>query len=443
MSMRLSRFFMPCVAFVLGVQPLCAEGELIVVNDVEIGQDVEAEVERAVNPDTFEGVLPSVDYHNMRGGLKNSYKKFSETKEGTVAFLGGSITWNPGWREMVCEYLQESFPDTKFTFINAGISSEGTTSAAFRMERDLLSKGRIDLLFEEAAVNDRDGGELRTTATTRVRGMEGIVRQAREANPNVDIVIMQFVDPNKMADYNKGVVPLEIRDFERVAEYYDIPSINLAKEVTDRINAGEFTWKEDFKNLHPSPFGQRVYFRSMSNFLERAFEEGAKAKRVTKYKMPKPIDDLCYDSGCFVTVDNVTLAEGWSIDPAWRPSNGQSMRDINDLHLGKPCLMAQDCETAGEVLLEFVGSTVGIVALSGADAGRIEYTVDGVKYDACDLSTGNSLSQYLPRYFILASDLDPKKSHTLKIALADAPNPRMKGNACYIARFFVNGKGVK
>lgn len=386
---------------------------------------------------TYDGVISSDGYHNQRGGLSNSYNKFTQTKEGVIVFLGGSITHNPGWRDSLCDYFTERFPDTKFTFVNAGIPSEGSTSAAFRLERDVLSYGKIDLLFEEAAVNDRDGGELRTTETTRTQAMEGIVRRVRESNPMVDIVMMQFVDPQKIKNYSEGEVPLEIRDFERVAEHYNIPSINLAKEVTERIAAGEFTWADDFKNLHPSPFGQSIYARSMRRFLDVAFEQGAGVKRMVKHKMPKKLDALCYDKGKFLSVEYAALGEGWSIDPAWSPSNGQSMRDTNDLNLGKPCIVTS--EQSGEMTLEFVGSAIGIVALSGSDAGRINYSIDGVEYDACDLSTGYSLNQYLPRYFTLATDLDPEQRHKLTIRLADSANPRMKGNACYIVRFFVNG----
>ncbi len=398
----------------------------------------EIEMPRKKNPDTFDGVLQSAPYHQMRGGLKNSYKKFTETKKGTIAFLGGSITWNPGWRDMVCEYFQQKFPDTEFTFIGAGISSEGTTSASFRLERDVLSKGEVDLLFEEAAVNDRDGSDLRVNTVARVRGMEGIVRHARAANPMMDIVIMQFVDQYKIATYNKGGIPVEIVDFEGVAEHYDVPSINLAKEVTDRIKADEFTWKDDFKNLHPSPFGQRVYARSMIEFLESAYADGDEVQKFTKYKMAKPLDPFCYEEGYFVRVVEAQLGEGWSIDPAWRPNNGQSMRDLNDLHINKECLVAR--EKSGEMTLEFVGSTIGIVALVGADAGKIEYSIDGGEFKEYDLFMNYGLSQYLPRYFTLATDLDHKKRHTLTIRLADSPNPKSKGHACYIARFFVNGK---
>lgn len=102
------------------------------------------------SPDT----LLSEDYHELRGGVGNSYAKFIKDKKGRVAFLGGSITFNGGWRDSICKYLEERFPDTEFDFIAAGIPSMGTPSAAFRFERDILKNGPVDLLFEEAAAND-------------------------------------------------------------------------------------------------------------------------------------------------------------------------------------------------------------------------------------------------------------------------------------------------
>jgi len=47
----------------------------------------------------------------------------------------------------------------------------------------------------------------------------------------------------------------------------------LAKEVTSRINNREFTWEGDFIDLHPSPFGQNVYYASISDFLGRCWDQ--------------------------------------------------------------------------------------------------------------------------------------------------------------------------
>ena len=37
-----------------------------------------------------------------------------------------------------------------------------------------------------------------------------------------------------------------------MAAHYGIPTINLAKEVTGRIDAGEFTWEDDFNPKNSS-----------------------------------------------------------------------------------------------------------------------------------------------------------------------------------------------
>ena len=86
---------------------------------------------------------------------------------------------------MVCDYLKQRFPGTEFEFINAGIPSTGSTPGAMRLVRDVLSKGMIDLLFEEAAVNDATNG---ISPKMQLRGMEGIVYHAIKSNPNMDIV---------------------------------------------------------------------------------------------------------------------------------------------------------------------------------------------------------------------------------------------------------------
>ena len=202
---------------------------------------------------------------NFRTDLNNCRIKFENEKKGRVAFLGGSITYNPGWRVMVSDYLKKRFPDTEFEFVSAGIPSLGSTPGAMRFSRDVLSKGKIDLLFQEAAVNDATNG---IKPEQQVRGTEGIIYQALRSNPNMDIVILHFADKDKMADYNNGIVPEVIQQHEKVAEYYSVNSINLAKEVNDRILNGEFTWRDDFRDVHPSPFGQELYFRTIKYMFE-------------------------------------------------------------------------------------------------------------------------------------------------------------------------------
>lgn len=92
----------------------------------------------------------------------------------------------------------------------------------------------------------------------------------------------------------------------------------------------------------------------------------------------------------------------------------------------------------GLLKVDFTGTAFGILAMSGPDAGTVEYSVDGAEYKTFDQFTTNSYYQHLPRYFVLATDLDAKKKHTIKIRMADKANEKSKGNACRIKSFFMN-----
>lgn len=366
---------------------------------------------------------------NFRGSLDNCSIKFSREKKGRVAFLGGSITFNSGWRNMVCDYLQERFPSTEFEFINAGIPSTGSTPGAMRLVRDVLSKGTIDLLFEEAAVNDATNG---FKPEKQLRGMEGIVRHALQSNPRMDIVMLHFADQDKMADYNNGKIPEVIQQHEKVAEYYGIPSINLAKEVNDRILNGEFTWRDDFRNLHPSPFGQKLYFNSIKHLFETSWKNSPAADLKTKGLPEKLLDPFSYTNGHFDPLKNARLINGWTLVNDWKPNDKASTRS-GFVHV--PILEAT--EPGAVFKLKFKGKAIGLFITSGPDAGMVEYSIDGADYKTADQFTQWSNQLHLPWVIMLDDELQDGK-HTLMLRIAQSKNSKSKGNACRIHQFIVN-----
>ncbi len=114
---------------------------------------------------------PFGDNIHDRGSLNNSRLRFEREKKGTVAFLGGSITEREGYRPLVYAILKKRFPNTAFTFTNAGIASTCSNTGAFRLDRDVFQHGPVDLLFVEFAVNDDQDGK--NTRKECIRGMEG------------------------------------------------------------------------------------------------------------------------------------------------------------------------------------------------------------------------------------------------------------------------------
>jgi sialidase-1 len=364
-----------------------------------------------------------------RGNLNNSRLKFEKEGKGTVAFLGGSITFNPGWRETVCDYLKQRFPSVEFQFIAAGIPSLGSVPHSMRFSQDVLAKGIPDLLFVEAAVNDATNS---VTPEQQIRGMEGVLHQAFVANPYMDIVMLHFADQDKMADYNNGKVPGVIQQHEKVAGYYEVTSVNLAKEVNDRILNGEFTWRDDFKNLHPSPFGQKLYFRTIKNLIDVSWQEAAANSMVT-HKIPeRNLDYFSYAGGHFEDIREATKLKGWKIVKGWKPADNVPGRNgfmnVDVLEATQPGASFQ---------LRFTGKAIGLFVTSGPDAGIIEYSIDGSDFRKVDQFTQWSGSLHLP-WLIILEDKLARGKHLLKIRMSPERNQASKGSACRIHRFAVN-----
>ncbi len=378
------------------------------------------------------------DYFELRNGLSNCLAKFENEKTGRVAFLGGSITASNGWRTRVCENLSRRFPNTRFDFIAAGISSLGSTPGAFRFQRDVLAHGPVDLLFEEAAVNDDTNG---FSDVEQIRGMEGIVRQARLANPSMDIVLLHFADPGKLRDYQAGVPPSVIVSHERVAEHYKIPSVNLAKEVTERIAAGEFTWEKDFRNLHPAPFGHELYAQAIERLLTAAGNVTTNDYSPTASPLPEPLDPASYFHGRLVgpadVIENgeASVGDGWSLDNSWEPTDKAGTRAG---FVDAPALIA---ETPGATMkLRFTGIGIGVFVASGPDTGKLEFRVDDQAWESCDLFTQWSPTLHLPWAKMLSSNLKSGR-HELELRIATDADARSQGHATRIIHFLVNGDG--
>lgn len=367
-------------------------------------------------------VLPEGhEYFQLRDGLANCEATFEKERRGRVVFFGGSITFNPGWRDDVMRYLQQRFPRTTFDFAAAGIPSLGSVPHAFRLERDVLAGGPVDLIFVEAAVNDHNYDTYPNRTVLALRGMEGVVRHLRLANPLTDIVELHFIHDEHFETYRTGQTPYTIAAHEQVAARYGCPSLNLSREVSDRINAHEFTWAGDFRNIHPSPYGQLLYADSITRMLDACLAAPPAAPR--PHGLPRPLDAFSYFNGRLGTLRDARIVAGFTLDPSWKPSDGLPTRDG---FVNVPALVAT--EPGSEFDLDFEGNAVGLLITSGPDAGIVESSVDGGAWKKIDTFTIFSPSLHLPWAIILADGL-PQGRHAIRVRIAPDHNPKSTGTA--------------
>ena len=370
-------------------------------------------------------------HYTLRGSLQNSFRKFEKERRARVAFLGGSITEMNGWRNMVEQQLQQRFPYTQFEWVEAGIGSTGTTPGSFRLQHDILSKGKIDLLFVEAAVNDDTNG---FSALEQVRGMEGEVRHALESNPEMDIVMLHFIYDPFIPLIARRQMPDVILNHERVANHYLIPSVNLCQEIGERMQDGEFTW-DDFGGTHPKPFGHKFYAAAIGHLFDEMWKGVSPEGPIVAHEIPaQPLDAYSYYNGDFIALEKARLNKGWKLVGNWHPDNKAEKRngfvDVPMLEATRP---------GDRLTLDFRGKAIGIFCVSGPSAGILEYSVDGAPFKELDTFTQWSHNLYIPWVYMLETELEDT-DHKLVLRISKKKNPASLGTECQIRNFVVNGK---
>ena len=367
----------------------------------------------------------------LRGGLQNARIQFEQKKTGHVAFIGGSITQMDGYRPMVSDWLRTRFPETKFEFINAGISSTDSQTGAFRLGDHVLAKGRIDLLFVEFAVNDDQ--DARHSRRGCILGMEGIVRQMRLRQPLCDLVVTHFVNPPMLQQIQSGQMPPSIEAHEDVLRHYNVSSVYLAREVADRIAAGKLTWAQ-YGGTHPKPAGNAVASGLIGELLGRRWAKPlpTNAAKGAALIPARPLDAGSFFNGHFLSPGLAKRGDDWAWHvPDWKKIPGSFRQTFAGLKL------LCGGRASGRVSFEFEGRAVGAYVLAGPDAGVLEVSIDGGEFEPTNLYHHFSRGLHYPRTVMFVTDLTAGK-HTVRLRLAKPTEDGAKGTAARVLQFVVN-----
>lgn len=353
---------------------------------------------------------------NFRGNLNNSRLKFTTERKGHVAFMGGSITEMEGYRPIMMESLKRRFPATDFSFTNAGISSTCSTTGAFRLADDVLSKEPVDLFFVEFAVNDdQDAHHAKREC---IRGMEGIIRHMRDRNPSCDIVMVHFVNEAMLASLAKGKEPLSSGSHEDVAVRHDISSAHVARELASKIKDGSLTWAR-YGGVHPARPGNELAASVVNRILDKAWS-GPLAESIKPHPQAELLDKGSYVRGRFLDNSKCVRDEAWHLSvPDWKSIKGDCrprFRNVPLIHTDLP---------GGAFSLSFEGNCLAAYLLAGPDAGIAEIAIDGGPYKPIQLKHAYSKGLHYPRTVMLATDL-PHGTHAAVIRKARSENPEEK-----------------
>lgn len=354
-----------------------------------------------------------------RGGLPNFYKKCLGGKQDLkVAYLGGSITAQPGWRVQSLDLFRKLFPKASFKEIHAAIGGTGSNFGVCRLGKDVL-EGKPDLVFVEFAVNDSG------TAPVEIRkNIEGIVRQIWAQDKTTDICFVYTITNGMDKEILKtGKMNRAASVMEEIADYYKIPSINFGKRVAELSGEGKLDMKSskpvakgakadasmktkaavdaDGKipfakdGVHPdSATGHVLYTEAIERSLPAIF--AASKKNSGKRVIPQPMRADCVEKVDIIMMDELPSTKGFERSKFGNSDWGRFVKLVPEQ----------------EVTFKFKGTRALACVRFGVDGGMMEVTVDGKKREVRCFDQHCSWNR---RVFVMLADQLDNKEHTVKI----------------------------
>lgn len=316
----------------------------------------------------------AAELFRIRDGLGNVRARLEAGQEVRVAYFGGSITAQAGWRPKTFAWLKQRFPQAKLSEINAAIGGTGSDLGVFRYHQDVLQH-KPHLVFVEFAVND--GG---ADPEQIYRAMEGIVRQTWAADPTTDICYVYTIHRNMQEAYNAGVCPRSTSAHEHVADHYGIPSINVGLRINQLENEGKLIFTADPDDPPPEAEGKIIFAKDACHPLDagheifrdviaEALEKIAADSKPARHELKAPMRADNWQRARLVPITPDMLQGSWQKLPT---DEGLGKRFGNRL----PSIW-HGTRPGDTIQLKFRGTMVGLYDLLGPDGGQLTWTIDG------------------------------------------------------------------
>ncbi|MCH5274600.1 MAG: SGNH/GDSL hydrolase family protein [Lachnospiraceae bacterium] len=183
----------------------------------------------------------------------------------TIGVIGGSITqgYSSSDMETKCyaallrNWWEETFPDSKITYINAGVGGTSSYLGVHRVYEDLLVY-EPDFVVVEFSVNDGNGNFYK-------KSYENLLRRilTSENEPAVMLLFMTMEDGTSAQDTDAAV-----------GFAYNLPMLSYRNAVLDEIKAGSFTWADiSPDNIHPNDRGHAIVGELFDLYLSSVYYE--------------------------------------------------------------------------------------------------------------------------------------------------------------------------
>lgn len=237
------------------------------------------------------------------GRLGAVFEKARRGEPVTIAAIGGSITaggsqtQNPANRyiQQVAKWFEVHFPNSKISFINAGIGGTNSFYGAMRLQRDVLAKNP-DLVIVEWAVNNQVGKDF-------AESYEGVLRQLLRAPGHIAVIELFFMHK----DGENAQMWQEI-----LGRHYGLPMVSFRDAWWPELTSGRVQWEDLYADVvHPKDEGHLRAGKLLGSLLETVLPR--KDSTHLAAEIPEPLLSDLYEKCQFAAYEDLkaTSHAGW------------------------------------------------------------------------------------------------------------------------------------
>lgn len=289
-------------------------------------------------------------------------KKAEAGEKVVVACIGGSITQGTisngsrdkdvaerkSYADIFFEWWSDTFPDTEFEFINAGIGGTDSYLGVHRVQKDVLDY-EPDLVLVEFSVNDEDSLFYKKT-------YDNLVRKILKSDSAPAVMLLYMGQTNGATAQGNHVF---------VGFNYKLPMLSYTSMINDMMTQGVYTAAElSGDEVHPSALGHAMTGEILWKYLNNVYEN------VDSFGEPEKFDIAAVMKESYSDADIIDSSDADVTDMG----SFEKKRICTQFPYGWECT---EGEGGLEIRAEFMNLGVLYFATIDGRSGQYDIYVDG------------------------------------------------------------------
>lgn len=289
-------------------------------------------------------------------------KKAEAGEKVVIACIGGSITQGTisagsrdkeidekkSYADIFFEWWSDTFPDTEFEFINAGIGGTDSYLGVHRVQKEVLDY-EPDLVLVEFSVNDEDSLFYKKT-------YDNLVRKILRSDSAPAVMLLYMGQTNGATAQGNHVF---------VGFNYKLPMLSYTSMINDMMSQGVYTAAElSGDEVHPSALGHAMTGEILWKYLNKVYES------LDSFGEPEKFDIAAVMKESYQNADIIDSSDA----DVTEPGSFEKKRICTQFPYGWECT---EGEGGLEIRAEFMNLGILYFATIDGKSGQYDIYVDG------------------------------------------------------------------